>query len=185
MRKVRREIMRTINVYRAKFGVPEVNFDQFGNEAADDYAKHLLETNEPNEEILKKICEARGTVGEAKVIVGNAGLEENAEFRDKNKLDEYMDAHGLLLELQHELGMLTAKNITHVGIGFAENESEVKVVEFLTEKSVMVNKIEPADDGGVNVHGFVLNPAVGLYAARIIAKSNPKKDLAVVGPSGI
>jgi hypothetical protein len=39
------------------------------------------------------------TVGEPKVIVGNAGLEENVEFRDKNKLDEYMYAHGLLLEL--------------------------------------------------------------------------------------
>ncbi len=39
MRKVRREIMRTINEYRAKFGVPEVHIDQFANEAADDYAK--------------------------------------------------------------------------------------------------------------------------------------------------
>jgi len=34
--------------------------------------------------------------------------------------------------------MLMAKNMTHVGIGFAENLNEVKVVEFLTEKSVMV-----------------------------------------------
>jgi len=55
--------------------------------------------NETNDETLKKICEARGIVGEPKVIIGNAGLEEGAEFRDKNKLDEYMDAHGLLLEL--------------------------------------------------------------------------------------
>jgi len=42
-----------------------------------------------------------------------------------------------------------------------------------------------SEDGGVDVLGFVLNPAVGLYAARIIAKSNPKKDLAVVGPASI
>jgi len=91
--------MRTINEYRAKFGVPEIHTDQFGNEAADDYAKYLLEMNETNDETLKKICEQRGLVGEPKVIVGNAGLEEGAEFRDKNKLDEYMDAHGLLLEL--------------------------------------------------------------------------------------
>ena len=94
-----------------------------------------------------------------------------------------MDAHGLLLELQHELGLLTAKNITHVGIGFAENSHEVKVVEFLTEKSVMVSSVGQSEDGGVDIQGFVLNPAIGLYAARIIAKSNPKKDLVVVGPS--
>ncbi len=175
--------MRTINEYRAKFGVPEVHIDQFANEAADDYAKYLLELNETNDETLKKICENRLTIGEPKVIVGNAGLEENVEFKNKNKLDEYMDAHGLLLELQHELGLLTAKNITHVGIGFAENSHEVKVVEFLTEKSVMVSSVGQSEDGGVEIQGFVLNPAIGLYAARIIAKSNPKKDLVVVGPS--
>ncbi len=79
--------------------MPEVHIDQFANEAADDYAKYLLELNETNDETLKKICESHLTVGEPKVIVGNAGLEENVEFRDKNKLDEYMDAHGLLLEL--------------------------------------------------------------------------------------
>jgi len=78
-----------------------------------------------------------------------------------------------------------AKNMTHVGIGFAENMGEVKVVEFLTEKSVMVGQVGQSEDGGVDVLGFVLNPAVGLYAARIIAKSNPKKDLAVVGPASI
>lgn len=31
----------------------------------------------------------------------------------------------------------------------------------------------------------MLNPLIGLYAARIIAKSNPKKDLVVVGPADI
>jgi hypothetical protein len=72
-----------------------------------------------------------------------------------------------------------------VGIGFAENSHEVKVVEFLTEKSVMVSSVGQSEDGGVDIQGFVLNPAVGLYAARIIAKSNPKKDLVVVGPSQI
>jgi len=30
-----------------------------------------------------------------------------------------MDAHGLLLELQDELKLLTDKDLTHVGVGFA------------------------------------------------------------------
>lgn len=129
--------------------MPEVHIDQFANEAADEYARYLLERNPPNDETVKKICENKLSIGEPKVVVGNAGLEEDVEFKDKNKLDEYMDAHGLLLELQHELGLLTAKNITHVGIGFAENNNEVKVVEFLTEKSVMVSSVGQSEDGGV------------------------------------
>jgi hypothetical protein len=47
----------------------------------------------------------------------------------------------------------------------------------------MVSSVGQSEDGGVDIQGFVLNPAIGLYAARIIAKSNPKKDLVVVGPS--
>jgi hypothetical protein len=51
--------------------------------------------------------------------VGNAGLEEDAEQVDKQMTEEFMDAHGLLLELQEELGQLTHKDVTHIGIGFA------------------------------------------------------------------
>jgi hypothetical protein len=34
-----------------------------------------------------------------KILVGNAGLEEEMESSDKYFTGEYMDAHGLLLEL--------------------------------------------------------------------------------------
>jgi hypothetical protein len=33
-----------------------------------------------------------------------------------------MDAHGLLLELEHELGVLANAKNTHIGIGFAFNK---------------------------------------------------------------
>jgi hypothetical protein len=52
-----------------------------------------------------------------------------------------MDAHGLLLELQYELGQLTEKSYTHVGIGFACNAQKVKVVEFLSTKPLIINSI--------------------------------------------
>ena len=55
--------------------------------------------------------------------------------------DEFMDAHGLLLELQYELGQLTEKSYTHVGIGFACNAQKVKVVEFLSTKPLIINSI--------------------------------------------
>ena len=47
-----------------------------------------------------------------------------------------------------------------------------------------VTKIEQLN-GGVNIEGVILNPNVGLYACRIVARSNNKKDIAVVGPACI
>jgi hypothetical protein len=43
-------------------------------------------------------------VGESKVLQGIAYLEEDVVSKDPTKKDEFMDAHGLLLELQYELG---------------------------------------------------------------------------------
>jgi hypothetical protein len=54
MRKVRREILRTINDIRAKFSNNNVYIDMLGSKAATEYAEFLL-GNEDNEnpEILK------------------------------------------------------------------------------------------------------------------------------------
>ena len=50
-----------------------------------------------------------------------------------------MDAHGLLLELQYEIGVLCAKENTHIGIGFAFSKEQVKVVEFVSQKTLMIH----------------------------------------------
>jgi hypothetical protein len=97
--------------------------------------------------------------------------------------EEFMDAHGLLLELQVELGQLTHKDFTHIGVGFAHNIHEVKVVEVLTQKAIMVNKLAQSEDGNIDVSGVILNDKVGLYAARICGAGNLKKDIALIGPA--
>ena len=43
MRKVRREIVKTINDFRAGFGRPKIYLDPFTNMAAYEYAKYLLQ----------------------------------------------------------------------------------------------------------------------------------------------
>lgn len=96
-----------------------------------------------------------------------------------------MDAHGLLLELEHELGVLASKENTHIGIGFAFNKEQVKVVEFVTSKTVMVHQLNEDNEGGVEVRGMVLNKEIGLYAARIVSLSKMTKDIKVVGPANI
>lgn len=181
---MRREVLRTINDIRGKFGNSSIFLDPFANDCATKYAEFLLEQPH-NEEMLAKLKEERLVVGEQQIIVGNAGLEEDTEPSDKYMSGEFMDAHGLLLELQQELGMLTDKNMTHVGIGFAANTHEVKVVELLSQKPVMLSQLGLSEDGGVSLHGNILNDQVGLYAARIVSSANLKKDLALVGPSGI
>ena len=103
MRKVRRDITQTINDIRSKFGNNHISGDILTNRAANEYAEYLL-LNEENPELLKQICEKNNIVGEHKVIQGIAHLEEDIISKDPTKKEEFMDAHGLLLELQDELG---------------------------------------------------------------------------------
>jgi len=126
-------------------------------------------------------------IGEAKVLQGIAYLEEDVVSKDPTKKDEFMDAHGLLLELQYELGQLTEKTYTHVGIGFAANTQKVKVVEMLSVKPILINHLGQTEDGSVEVRGVVLDKAnVGLYAAQVVASSNMKKAISpAVGPAAI
>ena len=42
MRKVRREVLKTINEYRKKFKAEPLNIDEYTNQAADEYDYYLL-----------------------------------------------------------------------------------------------------------------------------------------------
>jgi len=74
---------------------------------------------------------------------------------------------------------------THVGIGFAWNKEKVLVVEFYSIKPVAISQLTESEDGGVDIRGTMLSNEVGLYAARIVAIKNTKKDIKVVGPPNI
>lgn len=60
-------------------------------------------------------------MGTVTPLVGNAYLEEE-ENEDKILYNEFMDAHGLLCELEDERDKFCGKEITHVGVGFAWNK---------------------------------------------------------------
>jgi hypothetical protein len=62
-----------------------------------------------------------------------------------------MDAHGLLLELQHEMSLLRDKQFTHLGIGLAMDASRVLVVEILTKKEFAIDRLHLTENGGVEV----------------------------------
>lgn len=49
----------------------------------------------------------------------------------------------------------------------------------------MVLQLNKSEDGGVDVRGQMLTNEKGIYAARIAAVKNMKKDVKLVGPSNI
>ena len=73
--------------------------------------------------------------------------------KDKIMMHEHMDAHGLLLELQEEREKFCSAELTHVSVGFASNNKVVKVVELLSERTMLINQIMQTEDGGVRVSG--------------------------------
>mmetsp|Transcript_4522 Transcript_4522/g.6812 ORF Transcript_4522/g.6812 Transcript_4522/m.6812 type:complete len:256 (-) Transcript_4522:1250-2017(-) len=153
------------------------------NKAANEYAAYLLQ-NPEDEAKVDEICKANHVVGAVKSLVGFAILEEDEDHQESLH-DQLMDAHGLLLELEHELSILADVKNTHIGVGFAFNKEQVKVVEFVTEKPIMVNRLSETPDGGVEVCGSVLNKDIGLYAGRIVSLNKMNKDLKAVGPQFI
>ena len=59
MRKVRREIVKTINEFRAGFGRSQIYIDHYTNEAAYEYANYLLKErawDSPDPAILEEVC---------------------------------------------------------------------------------------------------------------------------------
>jgi hypothetical protein len=50
---------------------------------------------------------------------------------------------------------------------------------------IYINEIHESEDGGVEARGMILDKEVGIYAARVVAVSNMKKDIKAVGPANI
>ena len=183
MRKIRRQIVRTINEVREAHGATSIYTDALSNKAATEYANWLM-SNPEDEAKAKEICKEFNVVGEIIPLVGFAVLEEDEDHQGTLQ-EQMMDAHGLLLELEYELKILSDAKHTHIGIGFAFDKEKVKVVEFVSTKTLMINQVNESEDGGVEARGVVLNKEIGLYACRLVALSKMTKDIKVVGPANI
>ena len=54
-------------------------------------------------------------------------LDDDNSSNDNTKQAEFLDAHGLLLELQEDLAVLMDPKFTHVGVGFAADKNMVNM----------------------------------------------------------
>ena len=73
--------------------------------------------------------------------MGYSHLDDDNASGDFTKMSEHMDAHGLLLEMQKEMEILSDPKATHIGVGFAEDSTKVLVVELLAESALMVTTL--------------------------------------------
>jgi hypothetical protein len=117
-------------------------------------------TEPENQEALEQILKEKGVACEDQhvAVIGHAYLDEDDLPKDKTMMNEFMDAHGLLLELKEERTKLCDAEITHVGIGFAADKSVVKVVELISKRQVVVNAVTQNEQGGVRVDGYMVMP---------------------------
>lgn len=137
MRKIRRDIIKSVNEYREQQMIPGVYQDILANKAASDYAEYLLTNGEDNG-VLTEILNKYMIVGNVNTLIGMSLLEED-ESEEKVLQHEFMDAHGVLCEFQEDLEKLLDPKQTHVGVGFAWNKEKVLVVEFFSIKPLMIN----------------------------------------------
>jgi hypothetical protein len=140
MRKFRRDILKTINDYRKMNSAPNVFIDMIANRAASEYAEYLLNAEE-SDTVINDICAKHLVVGNVTTLVGMSLLEEDeddGEGHNRVLHGEFMDAHGVLCELQADLERMIDPKYTHVGVGFAWNKEKVLVVEFYSVKPVTI-----------------------------------------------
>ena len=94
--------LKTINELRTRneAGTLDLNIDEYANRAAEEYAYYLL-AEDKNDQTVKKLCENHHVVNHENIVAiyGYAYFEDDFESPDRTRFDEYMDAHGLLLEL--------------------------------------------------------------------------------------
>jgi hypothetical protein len=78
MRKIRRQIIRTINDMREAHSVPSIYTDVMANKAATEYANYLL-SNQEDPAKVEELCKANHISGTVSALVGFAMLEEDED----------------------------------------------------------------------------------------------------------
>jgi hypothetical protein len=181
-RKIRRELLKILNQSRHEEdpNLQEMHIDYLATDAAQEYAKYVLEEEE-DDKILHDLILSCKTVGEIKSCIATTFLEEEASD-PKHLVEPFIDAHGLLMELHRDLIMDTVFN--HVGIGLAVHGMRLVLIYCFSEKALVVNQIEEEEPGAIVIRGNLLRDNVGIYAVRI-AETETSKELSLIGPTYI
>ena len=81
--------------------------------------------------VLEDFKAKHGAAGDYICLIGEAFYD--SDTGDEKELQEaFMDAHGLLFELEEELTTILDPKNTHVAIGFAWSSNQVKVIQLFS-----------------------------------------------------
>lgn len=181
-RKIRRELLKILNQSRQEENpdLQEMHIDYLATDAAQEYAKHVLEEEE-DDKVLNDLINNSNSVGDIKSCVAVTFLEEEAAD-PKHLLEPFIDAHGLLMELHRDLVLDTVFN--NVGIGLSVQGMRLVLIYCFSEKALVVNQIDEEEPGVIVIRGNMLRNNVGIYALRVI-EAETSKELSLIGPTFI
>mmetsp|Transcript_9577 Transcript_9577/g.18670 ORF Transcript_9577/g.18670 Transcript_9577/m.18670 type:complete len:799 (+) Transcript_9577:1780-4176(+) len=193
-RKIRRDLLAAINQSRFEEKrfmemnkeedeidhLNSIYTDLLANEAAQEYARIVLEEDEDPEH-LQELLNGSKSVGRMTSITAITFLEDDSA--DPSVLKEaFLDNHGLLVEMHRDL--LLREDINHVGIGCALQDMRICLVYCFSVKPLTVTEIFESEEGGIEVQGIMLVKDVGLWAVRLVESMSQKERL-IVGPQHI
>jgi hypothetical protein len=193
-RKIRRDLLSAINQSRdeeKRFveahkeldeieALQPIYTDLLANEAAQEYARIVLEDDEDPEQ-LQELLNGCKAVGLMTSITAITFLEDDSAESSVLR-DAFLDNHGLLVEMHRDL--LLRDDLNHVGIGCALQDMRICLVYCFSTKPLVVTDIYESEDGGVEVVGMMLTREVGLYAVRLVETVSQKEKI-LVGPQFI
>lgn len=90
----------------------------------------------------------------------------------KMLVEQFLDAHGLVLELHRD--EILNPDVNHVGIGLGAFEMRICLVYVLNHKSVVCTEVDESDDGGIVVSGKILRNDLGIYVVTIVDRISMK-----------
>lgn len=179
-RKVKRELMKNLNQFRAEEVPNKMPLYQewLGSEPLQEYVKAVLDDDEDPEQ-LSTIMASSKAVGKFQCGTAVTGLEDDSG--DINHLiDPFLDAQGLIFESHRSM---IIGDYNHVSIGLGVQGKRLALVLGLAHKALNVTKIEKSQDS-IIIEGKMLKTDVGVYAVRIV-DINTMKEKVLVGPYSI
>jgi len=189
LRKIRRMIFNAINTLRNEEDLPPVEMDPYINETASKYAEFCASGEvDGNQAKLTELTTAFKAPGEYKGITGYRYLDEEERKNAKLMINKFfLEAYGLIFEINETREEMLKPDYTHVGIGLASSENVYVITEVFSTKLLTVNTIKVADnEKGVEIQGKLTTDQMGPYAVRVVdEKKTPPVVVALVGPDNM
>jgi hypothetical protein len=168
----------------------DFQIDPLGNVFANQYAKYLLKEKE-NDKILHDLAKQFNYKGDFNISTFTVFVDVSSDsgkkrVRYNDYLNEFIDAHSVLVEFANDRNNMLSKDFNTVSIGLAFDDEKVVVVDIFTARELNLDSCSINHEmGTILVKGHMLNDLYGVYAMKVSSIENPNKHLLLINPSNI